>query len=94
MKALALLILIPAVASMLLAGCAEVTRVEMDYGTSYKLSKFNQTLNPDAEKNLDPVVGLDGQAAGKVMDRYHKEFEKPASAAPSLMINLGTSGGK
>jgi hypothetical protein len=89
MKALALLILVPAVASMLLAGCAEVSRVEMDYGTSFKLSKFNQTLNPDAEKNLDPVVGLNGQAANKVMDKYNKEFEKPAQAAPSLMINLG-----
>lgn len=92
MKALALLILIPAVASMLLAGCAEVSRVEMDYGTSFKLSKFNQTLNPDAEKNLDPVVGLDGQAADKLMDKYQKEFEKPAPAPPSLMINMG--GGK
>jgi hypothetical protein len=90
MKALALLILVPAVASMMLAGCAEVSRVEMDYGTSFKLSKFNQTLNPDAEKNLDPVVGLNGQAANKVMDKYNKEFEKPAQAAPSLMINLGT----
>jgi hypothetical protein len=89
MKALALLMLIPAVASMLLAGCAEVSRVEMDYGTSFKLSKFNQTLNPDAEKNLDPVVGLDGKAVDKIMERYHKEFEKPAPAAPSLMINLG-----
>lgn len=89
MKALSLLILIPAVASMLLAGCAEVSRVETDYGTSFKLSRFNQTLNPDAEKNLDPVVGLDGKAADKVMDKYQKDFEKPPQAAPSLMINLG-----
>jgi len=50
--------------ALLISGCAP-SRLEMDYGTSQKLAKFNQTLNPEAEKNLDPVVGMDGQAAQK-----------------------------
>ena len=47
----------------LLISCAAPTRLETDYGTSYKLQKYNQIANPDAEKNLKPVEGLDGQAA-------------------------------
>jgi len=77
-------------AALLISGCAP-TRLEADYGTSFKLQKFNQTLNPAAEKNLDPVYGMDGQAAQKVVEKYHKDFEKPAPAQ-NLTINLGTTG--
>ncbi len=69
--------------------CPGPSRLEMDYGTSYKLAKFNQTLNPDAEKNLEPVTGFDGVAAQATMGRYHKSFEEK-STAPVYSINLGT----
>ena len=75
-----------------LSGCAtEKSRVEMDYGTSYKLAKFNQTLDPDAGKDLEPVEGIDGQTAQKIMEKYHRGFENPAQVMPAL--TLGTSGG-
>ncbi len=64
----------------LLISCAAPSRLEMDYGTSYKLQKFNQTANPEAEKNLKPVEGLDGQAAAAAMTKHHKEFEKQEKA--------------
>jgi hypothetical protein len=77
------------------AGCAQpLTRLEMDYGTSFKLAKFNQVLNPEAEKNLKPVTGLDGVAAEKSIDRYRKEFEKaapPATAIPASIIGMGVT---
>ncbi|OPY83155.1 MAG: hypothetical protein A4E65_00670 [Syntrophorhabdus sp. PtaU1.Bin153] len=73
-------------------GCT-TSRVEMDYGTSYKIAKFNQTFDPDAEKNLDPVLGIDGRAAEKIMDNYYKSFEKPAQPMPTLMMNV-SGGGK
>ncbi len=73
------------------AGCAGPTRLEMDYGTSYRLALFNQILNPEAEKNLEPVTGLNGRAAQGAMDRYFKGFEeKPA--APVYSINIGSLG--
>jgi hypothetical protein len=74
-------------------GCAGPSRVEMDYGTSVKLAKFNQVLNPEAERDLEPVTGLDGIASQKTIDRYRKDFEKP-SPPPSYMFNVitGTSG--
>ena len=77
--------------ALLLAGCSTPTRLEMDYGTSYKLAIMNQTLDPKAEKNLEPVYGMDGPIAQKVMDKYGKEFEK-ASPPPSYIINLGGGG--
>ena len=74
--------------TLLLAGCSTPTRLEMDYGTSHKLAVMNQTLDPKAEKNLEPVYGLDGTVAQKVVDKYGKEFEKPAPP-PAYIINLG-----
>ena len=64
----------------------------MDYGTSYKLAKFNQTLDPDAEKNLEPVEGIDGQAAEKIMEKYQKSFERP-HRPPTFSIRI-SGGGK
>ena len=75
----------------LLISCAAPTRLETDYGTSYKLQKYNQIANPDAEKNLKPVEGLDGQATAAAMTKRQKEFEKQEKA-PSYISNLGTTG--
>lgn len=74
------------------AGCANIpTRLEMDYGTSFKLSKFNQILNPEAEKNLEPVMGFDGDAALKTMEKYEKGFEKP-TPPPAFTLSIGAMG--
>lgn len=71
--------------------CAGPSRVEMDYGTSFKLAKFNQILNPEAEKNLEPVTGFDGGAAQATIDRYKKGFEEKTQA-PVYSINIGAMG--
>ena len=77
------------VMSNLLAGCA-VTRTEMDYGNSHRLSKLNQTLNPEAEKNLNPVYGFEGQTAQKVIEAYRKDFEtRYAPPKYPLGVTLG-----
>ena len=70
------------------AACAP-TRVEMDYGTSAKLARFNQTLNPEAGKNLQPVTGFDGVAGQANMERFHKDFEKP-SPPPVYTLGIGS----
>jgi hypothetical protein len=75
----------------MLTGCAGNTSlVEQEWGTSYKLAIANQTLNPEAEKNLEPVYGLDNKAADKVENKYNKEFDKP----PQVPIyTMGVAGG-
>jgi len=74
---------------LLVASCAGPSRVEMDYGTSHKLAKFNQTLNPQAEKNLEPVTGSDGRTAEATIERYRKGFQEK-SEAPVYSINIST----
>lgn len=69
-------------------GCAcKTSQLEMNYGTSFFLSKFNQILNSETEKNLEPVRGLDGQVAMKVMERYRKGFEKKEEV-PNYTFNI------
>ena len=89
-KTIAIIALLSFTAGLLIS-CAAPTRLETDYGTSYKLQKYNQIANPDAEKNLKPVEGLDGQAAAAAMTKRQKEFEKQ-DKAPSYIFNLGNTG--
>lgn len=75
--------------AVVIGGCAwQQSRVEADYGTSYQLQKYGQTLNPDAEKTLTSTQGLDGQAALNAMTRYRKTFEKQEKT-PSYIFNFG-----
>ena len=80
---------------LIATGCKEIhkSRLELDYGTSKKLATYNQILNPDAEKNLEPVSGLDGQAAKGSIKKYQDDFKKPTKA-PQYSISIGKGGGK
>jgi len=89
-KTIAIIALLSFTAGLLIS-CAAPTRLETDYGTSYKLQKYNQIANPDAEKNLKPAEGLDGQAAAAAMTKRQKEFEKQEKA-PTYIFNLGNTG--
>ncbi len=60
-----------------LSACAtQYSKLDMDHGTSFKLATFNQIANPEAEKNLEPVYGLDGKAAQATIELYRKDFER------------------
>ena len=75
---------------MLLAGCAtRPSRLEADYGTAYHLARSNQKLDPEAEKNLEPVYGFDGIAAQAALEKYQKSFEKPP-APPAYVLSIGS----
>lgn len=67
------------VAVISVAGCIKrPTTLGPDHGLAYTMARDHQILNPDAEKNLDPVQGLeDGKAAKLTMERYRSSFEKP-----------------
>jgi hypothetical protein len=60
-------------------GCTKrPTTLGPDFGLAYTTANDQQTLNPDAGTNLDPVQGLeDGAAAKHTMERYRSSFEKP-----------------
>jgi hypothetical protein len=46
--------------------------LDANWGRSFEAAKFNQMLNPDADKNLEPVEGLDGKAAEGAIENYLK----------------------
>ncbi|MBA7690695.1 hypothetical protein ES703_99226 [subsurface metagenome] len=52
------------------------TMLDRNWGTSLETAKQGQTLNPEAGKNLDPVVGFDGRAAEASMMKYRGITEK------------------
>jgi hypothetical protein len=56
------------------SGCGTLpqreTLLDRNWGASFETAKQNQILYPEAGKNLDPVVGLDGQVAEASMEKY------------------------
>lgn len=61
-----------------LAGCTTTTpQYDEHFGEAVRAAIAQQTINPDASRNTDPVLGLDGKAAGSAMDNYDKSFAKP-----------------
>jgi hypothetical protein len=71
-----------------LVACAP-SRLEMDYGTSFKLQKFNQIADLEAGKKVEPAEGIDGKAAQGAMEKYQKGFEKEP---PAPVFNLSIGG--
>ena len=62
-------------ALLIFSGCARETMLAKNWGTSFESAKQSQILNPEAGKNLDPVVGLDGQAVEIIVEEYRKGFK-------------------
>jgi hypothetical protein len=52
------------------------TLLERNWGRSYETARYMQIVNPDAEKNLDPVLGLDGNATNHNMNKYQQSFKE------------------
>ena len=96
-----ILIVLLAVFSVSLWGCAgnlpEAQRIDylnMNYGNSYESAINNQILNPDSEKNLEPVLGLDGQPAEYNANKYKKSFEKESEVTTEASkFNILEQGG-
>jgi len=74
-----------------LAGCASTTpKLDDNFGYAVNAAKAQQTLNPDASQNTDPVTGMDGKAANSTIDRYEGSFEKPPKTGNVFTIGVGT----
>ena len=65
------------------------SQLDKNWGRSFESAKHNQTLNPEAEKNLKPVEGLQGPAAERIMDGYIKGSEqKPQPASEFGVVTI------
>ena len=87
MNKLAILVLLG-----LLTGCSTVTpNYDMKFGDAVREAKLNMTINPDAGKNPDQALGMDGKAAEETIVRYQDSFAKPPPVVN--VINIGGFGG-
>jgi len=77
-----------------LSACVASPPPYMDskFGEAFEMMKAQQTANPDASRNTEAVVGIDGQAGDASFDSYRESFITPP-AATSRALNVGTSGG-
>lgn len=72
-------------------GCSQMqkeTLSDKNWGRSYEAAKYNQVLNPDAAKNLNPVDGLDGQAANNDVEKYRDSFKGKRSRETINILKL------
>ncbi len=92
MRRAALTILITLLAIFLISACAQPTRLDKNYGKSFKQARLNQILDPEGEKNLEPVTGLDGKAAQASIEKYRRAFGPPRET-PQPLVQIGSQGG-
>jgi hypothetical protein len=77
-----------------LLGCSgappvsEQTLLERNWGRSIQGIRYMQTLNPDAGKNLDSVMGLDGIASDNNIDKYQKSFKETEHSESTTILQL------
>lgn len=78
----------------LLGGCAMAHyETEAGFGDTVRAAQAQQTINPDASRNLAPPNGLEGAAAKAVVDRYEKSFETPPAPVNVFNIGVGNNSG-
>jgi hypothetical protein len=71
------------------SGCAGTPVLDRYWGDSLEAAKSNQIKNPEAQENLEPVTGLDGQVATElVLRNYGKLFLEQVKKRP-LDFELG-----
>ncbi|MHB1401863.1 MAG: hypothetical protein ACYCWB_05620 [Thiobacillus sp.] len=76
-----------------LTACTITTpNLDRNFGQAVNQAKAQQTINPDASLNADPVAGLDGVAANAAIDNYTKSIQAPPEKATIINIGGGLSG--
>jgi len=90
-----MLIGLAAVFSAMLWGCAgnlpesqRIKMIDMNWGKSFESAKNNQILNPEAGIEPEPVLGLDGEAAGHNMQKYKDAFIKAEPPKPTVVTTF------
>ncbi len=82
------------VIAVLTAGCIPITpRWDAHFGEAVDIAKAQQTINPEASLNTEPVIGVDGQAGDAIFDSYRNSFRNPLLLPRGVPSSLNSSGG-
>ena len=73
---------------ILLSGCSTVTpQYDARFGSAVREAKLKMTINPNAGKNPDQVLGMDGKSARESIIFYQNTYKEPPP--PVNVINIG-----
>jgi uncharacterized lipoprotein len=89
-------VVVLALASLLgLSGCAGSNTPNLDakFGQAVRHARQQQTLNPTAGTNNDPVLGIDAAAAVHTQGQYVDSFKSPPKSFEVLGTTGASSGG-
>lgn len=86
-------VIVAALAASVTACMSPTPNLDQKFGEAVNQAKAQQTLNPDASLNTDPVAGLDGVAANAAIDNYTKSVKAPPPPATIINIGGGVTGG-
>lgn len=79
--------------SFVMAACTPLTpNLDSGFGYAVNQAKAEQTLNPDASSNVEPVTGVTGTEGNLAIDAYHKSLEKTEPTTTIINIGGGLSG--
>jgi hypothetical protein len=77
---------------LILAACSspihEQSLLQKNWGRSYEAQLHLQTANPDAGKQTDPILGMDGASVDYVLDAYHQSFRPKKQQQTVNIIKL------
>ena len=78
----------------LLAGCASSVTPNYDakFGNALREAKLKMTINPEAGKNPDQVLGMDGKSARETIILYQGTSKAPPPAVNVINIGGGIGG--
>lgn len=66
----------------------EKSLLERNWGRSLESMRYMQMVDPEAGKNLDPVLGLDGNASNHNVDKYQKSFKDTEQTQSTTILRL------
>ena len=79
--------------SLLMAACTPLTpNLDSSFGNAVNQAKAQQTLNPDASSNVEPVTGVTGTEGNLAIDAYHESLKESQPTTTVINIGGGLSG--
>ena len=95
MKNLSTRVALACTMTVLVTGCAQrAPYLESQMGQSVSMLRAQQTINPEASNNTDPVAGMDAKSAQVARERYEQSFRTPVTPPPRNAFTIGVSSGR
>jgi hypothetical protein len=79
-------------AFLALAGCSTTPDYDAKFGDAVREARLAMIIDPDAGKNADQALGMDGKSARNAILLYQGTFKAPPPV--TNVINIGGNAGR